>query len=139
MADETERLTRRRAYSYSGPYDDKRGPGYWGLYAIPRDQQWRAVRNPCTAGIVRYPTSGEAEAAAKAALEALEALEADERAGTEPAHLSAFELAEIANAKGAKRAQLEALQRQRSTRLGNAPMPEGGLFDEVRRNTMELF
>lgn len=50
-----------------------------------------------------------------------------------------LELADIANAERAKRAQRDAFQRARAVRRAAEPLPAGGLFDEVRRNTLELF
>lgn len=50
-----------------------------------------------------------------------------------------FEEADTANAAGARRAALERVKAQRAAKRDNQPLPEGGLFDEVRRNTQELF
>lgn len=47
--------------------------------------------------------------------------------------------ADRANAEGAKRAALERVRREKTSRRDSQPMPEGGLFDEVRRAQQELF
>lgn len=50
-----------------------------------------------------------------------------------------FADADAANADRARRAELERFARERQARRGAAPLPEGGLFDEVHRTTRELF
>ena len=49
-----------------------------------------------------------------------------------------FAAADQDNADGAKRAQLAGVERERQARRRADPLPAGGLFDEVRRNTQEL-
>lgn len=46
---------------------------------------------------------------------------------------------DVGNAAGAQRHALESLSRERAARRSAEPLPEGGLFDEVRRNTRDLF
>lgn len=58
----------------------------------------------------------------------------------EPQDLDAFEQAQAFNAKkGQKAADLDTHLRQREAGRDHQPMPAGGLFDLVRRDTQELF
>lgn len=50
-----------------------------------------------------------------------------------------FAEAQAENAARARRDALERMRRERDGRRGHAPLPEGGLFDEVRRTTRDLF
>jgi hypothetical protein len=50
-----------------------------------------------------------------------------------------LEASDTANEDGAKRAALEAFRRERERQRRNDPLPAGGLFDDVARNTQELF
>lgn len=50
-----------------------------------------------------------------------------------------FAQADDENAQRAKAEALARLERDRGARRDNQPPPAGGLFDEVRRSTRDLF
>lgn len=57
-----------------------------------------------------------------------------ERQGVDP-----LAAADLANARHQARHDLAQHQARRAARRDLQPMPEGGLFDDVRRHTQELF
>jgi len=61
-----------------------------------------------------------------------------ERVGT-PAPANPFAAAALANANGANLAAIDRHARERQARRDSQPMAAGGLFDEVRRATVDLF